>query len=60
MAIRVNFELMDDLDGTISTDIEPVVFGIDGQTYKIDLTPANAARLRRRLADFVDAARRVA
>jgi hypothetical protein len=37
-----------------------VVFGLDGQMYKIDLTPANADRLRRRLADFVDAARRVA
>jgi hypothetical protein len=60
MAIRVNFQLMDDLDGTISPDIEPVVFGLDGQMYKIDLTPANAAQLRRRLADFVDAARRVA
>ena len=36
---------------------EQVVFGIDGQSYKIDLSAANAKALREALADYVSAAR---
>jgi hypothetical protein len=60
MAVRVDFQLTDDLDGTVSPDVDTVIFGLDGVMYRIDLTAANAARLRRRMADFIDAARRVA
>jgi hypothetical protein len=59
MAIRVDFLLTDDLDGTVSPDVTTVTFGLDGLTYTIDLTVANAARLRRQLATFIGAARQV-
>jgi hypothetical protein len=59
MAIRVDFLLKDDLDGTVSPDVSTVMFGLDGSIYAIDLTVANAARLRRHLAAFVEAARRI-
>lgn len=36
---------------------EQVVFGLDGQSYRIDLTAANAEGLRKALADYVSAAR---
>src|SRR3954468_744139 len=51
-------QLVDDLDGTTTKDIATTTFGLDGVTYEIDLTPSNAAKLRNRLADFVNAARR--
>ncbi len=60
MTIRVDFHLVDDLDGTAGPDVGTVTFGLDGQHYTIDLSAANAALLRSRLAGFVDAARRVA
>jgi hypothetical protein len=59
MAIRVDFLLRDDLDGTISPDVATVIFGLDGSSYAIDLTVSNAARLRRQWAAFVEAARRI-
>ena len=59
MAIRVDFLLKDDLDSTVSQDVTTVTFGLDGSVYAIDLTAANAARLRRQLAVFVAAARQV-
>ena len=48
--------LVDDLDGEAAD--ETVEFGIDGKNYEIDLSKANASRLRDALADFVSAARR--
>lgn len=36
---------------------EQVVFGLDGQSYMIDLSTANAEGLRKALADYVTAAR---
>lgn len=36
---------------------EQVIFGLDGQSYKIDLSAANAEGLRKALADYVGAAR---
>lgn len=56
MAQKVETRLIDDLDG--STAVETVAFGVEGREYEIDLSEANAARLRDSLAEFVAAARR--
>lgn len=56
MAQKVMVSLVDDLDGG-SAD-ETVGFGLDGKTYEIDLSSANAGKLREALAEFVAAARR--
>lgn len=58
MAQRTIVELVDDLDGTSSDDIQTVTFGLDGVTYEIDLNEDNASSLRDRMADFVAASRR--
>jgi hypothetical protein len=58
MAQRTTVQLVDDLDGTASNDINTVTFALDGVSYEIDLTEDNAASLRKGLADFVAAARR--
>jgi hypothetical protein len=47
--------LVDDLDGKKAD--EQVEFAVDGQTYQIDLSAANSARLREALSPFVSAAR---
>ncbi len=59
MAQRVRIELTDDLlnDGTAAD--ETVTFALDGATYEIDLTSANAAKLRDQLGVWVGVARRV-
>jgi nucleoid-associated protein Lsr2 len=57
MAQKVIVELVDDLDGTMSDDISTVSFNLDGVDYEIDLTDANANKLRDELADFVAVAR---
>ena len=49
--------LIDDLDGEQEA-AETVLFGIDGVDYQIDLTTANADKLRRVLEPFASAARR--
>jgi hypothetical protein len=59
MAQQVLVQLVDDLDGTASSDVSTVLFSLDGVTYEIDLSEANADRLRGGLAEYVDAARRV-
>lgn len=59
MAQQVLVQLVDDLDGTTSSDVATVLFSLDGVTYEIDLTEANAERLRGSLAQYVDSARRV-
>jgi hypothetical protein len=48
--------LVDDLDGEPADGT--VEFGIDGKKYEIDLSEANAKKLREALAEFVAAARR--
>ena len=58
MATRTFVEYIDDLDGTAAGDIEPVEFGLDGVTYEIDLSAANAATLRAFMATYIEAARR--
>lgn len=56
MAQKVNIILVDDLDGTEAD--ETVTFSIDGNDYAIDLTSANAQKLRDAVAPFVAHARR--
>lgn len=57
MAQKVNIVLVDDLDGTEAD--ETVTFGLDGTTYEIDLTDANAAALREALSGYLGHARKV-
>ncbi|GAA3160777.1 MULTISPECIES: histone-like nucleoid-structuring protein Lsr2 [Streptomyces] len=56
MAQKVQVLLVDDLDGGEAD--ETVTFSLDGKSYEIDLTTANADKLRESLADFVKAGRR--
>lgn len=58
MAQQVLVQLVDDLDGTTSSDVTTVQFGLDGATYEIDLSSLNADQLRDTLADYVGNARR--
>ncbi|MEJ2867249.1 Lsr2 family protein [Actinomycetospora sp. OC33-EN08] len=57
MAQKVVVSLVDDLDESEAD--ETVEFGIDGTTYEIDLSDANASKLRDELADYVAHARKV-
>lgn len=57
MAQKVHVVMVDDLDGS-SAD-ETVTFALDGTTYELDLSSANAAGLREALAPYVGAARKV-
>lgn len=57
MAQKVQIILEDDLTG--GTADETVAFGLDGTSYEIDLTTANAAKLRDALATYVGHARKV-
>ena len=56
MAQKVTVELEDDLDGGPAD--ETVRFGVDGSEYEIDLSKKNAAAFRRKLAPFIDHARK--
>lgn len=58
MAQRVNIVLEDDIDGSAAD--ETVTFSLDGVTYEIDLTTANATALRDALAPYVGHGRRAA
>ena len=57
MAQRVQVLLVDDLDGSTAT--ETVTFGLDGVTYKIDLSKSNAETFRSELAPWTQAGRKV-
>lgn len=57
MARKVMVQLVDDLDGGPAETT--VSFGLDGANYEIDLSTANAHRLREALAQYVGAARKV-
>jgi hypothetical protein len=59
MAQHTIVQLVDDLDGTASSDVSTVLFSLDGVTYEIDLSESNAERLRDSLAQYVESARRV-
>ena len=56
MAQIREIRLVDDLDGAVAD--ETVEFGVDGKSYEIDLSTANAKKLRDALAEFVASARR--
>ncbi|TQM11671.1 Lsr2 protein [Pseudonocardia kunmingensis] len=56
MAQKVTVMLVDDLDGTRASDT--VAFGLDGRSYEIDLSEANAAKLRDTMAVYAAAGRR--
>jgi Lsr2 len=57
MAQKTIVELVDDLDGSQAS--ESISFGLDGVEYTIDLSEANASKLRGQLAGFVEKAQRV-
>ncbi|WP_066933756.1 histone-like nucleoid-structuring protein Lsr2 [Streptomyces sp. NBRC 110611] len=56
MAQKVQVLLVDDLDGGEAD--ETVTFALDGKSYEIDLSDANADKLRESLAEFVKAGRK--
>ena len=56
MAQKTIVQLIDDLDG--GEAVETVGFALDGVEYTIDLSDANAKKLRDGLALFVDRAQR--
>ncbi|MEV1294831.1 Lsr2 family protein [Pseudonocardia sp. NPDC049635] len=56
MAQQTTITLIDDIDGSEAD--EQVEFAVDGRAYEIDLSAANAQRLRESLAPFIAAARR--
>lgn len=56
MAQRVQVLLVDDLDGGDAS--ETVSFALDGVTYEIDLSEANASKLRESLSEWIASARR--
>ena len=53
MATVTRTFLVDDLDGS-TQDVENVRLSLDGTDFEIDLSAANAARLREKLARFVE------
>lgn len=57
MAKRVEVTLVDDTDGTVAD--ETVRFGLDGAAYEIDLSSANADKLRNSLATWIGFAQKV-
>ncbi|MDQ1481943.1 MAG: hypothetical protein QOF35_19 [Actinomycetota bacterium] len=57
MAQKVTLEFVDDVDGR--TADETVAFGLDGLTYEIDLSTANAHKLRDALRPWIDHGRRI-
>lgn len=59
MSQKITVVLSDDLTDEASDDVETVEFGLDGVTYEIDLSAANALRLRDDvLGEFLVCARR--
>lgn len=57
MAQQMTVTYLDDLDGGKAA--ETVAFGLDGASYEMDLSAKNAKNLRKALAEFVEAARKV-
>lgn len=56
MAQKVQIHLIDDLTGEDAQ--ETVRFGLDGNSYEIDLTTDNAAKLREALSIYTDKGRK--
>ncbi|ALJ21644.1 histone-like nucleoid-structuring protein Lsr2 [Microbacterium sp. No. 7] len=61
MAKKQIIQLVDDLDGTVLENGEGVTirFALEGRTYEIDLSDANAEKLRAAFAPYVAAGRSV-
>ena len=57
MAQKVQVILVDDIDGGQAD--ETVSFSLDGVAYEVDLSTANAAKLRDSFAPYVGVARKV-
>jgi hypothetical protein len=57
MAQKVSIIMVDDIDGGDAD--ETVTFSLDGTGYEIDLSAANAAKLREAVSPFVGHARRL-
>lgn len=57
MAQRVEIIIEDDIDG--SAGAHATTFALDGTTYDIDLSDAHSDELRRTLAEWIIAGRRV-
>ncbi|MEV6244628.1 Lsr2 family protein [Streptomyces sp. NPDC051742] len=57
MAQRVVVTYSDDMDGGEAA--ETVAFGLDGKMYEIDLNAANAEKLRKALAPYLTAGRKI-
>lgn len=57
MAVQTKIILLDDVDGGPAT--ESITFGLDGNTYEIDLDDDHAAQLRAVFDPLVASARRV-
>jgi hypothetical protein len=55
MATITRTFFVDDLDGS-TEDVENVQISLDGTNFEIDLSAANAGRLREKLARYVDQA----
>jgi hypothetical protein len=56
MAKQTKITLVDDVDG--STADATVTFELDGSSYEMDLSAANAGKLRATLEPWVEVARR--
>ena len=57
MAKETTVILTDDIDG--GKAVETVSFGLDGQLYEIDLGAKNAKNLRKAIAAYIEAGRKV-
>ena len=57
MAQQTSVILTDDIDG--GKAVETVSFGLDGKQYEIDLGAKNAKNLRKAVAAYIDAGRKV-
>lgn len=58
MAKKVTVALVDDIDGASEAD-ETVTFAVDGVEYEIDLSSANAEKLRNQLSPWAEHGRRI-
>ncbi|NBH07402.1 Lsr2 family protein [Amycolatopsis sp. SID8362] len=56
MAKQISIEISDDTDGSRADQTVP--FGLDGVTFEIDLSNANASALRTAMEPYLKAARR--
>jgi Lsr2 len=56
MVSKMTVVLEDDLDGSVAA--ETVRFALDGVNYEIDLSSANAGKLRAAVAPWIGSARR--